>query len=181
MRIRKRQVYNDRRVIRNPVGHGIVQLAHGYGEVRSEFKPHSSATRLRDERLHQEPVQLVAAHQSAKVPHQCKRRLQSLAGPLVAIRQSSPFLVQVAFRLAAKIESLVIGETKPLHMSEKDRLPVLTQDSQGSQMARKLTPSTEDQIWCISGLSKGTALDFDLHGGLMKILLRSYFSLWLAG
>src|ERR1700691_4153169 len=65
--IGKREIYRNRRVIRNAIGYGIIEIAHGEWEMGSELVAHSFAARPWDEGFHKKPVQLVAPYQPSKL------------------------------------------------------------------------------------------------------------------
>src|SRR5579863_4155622 len=87
-----------------------------------KFVAHPFAPRIRDEGLHEKPIELIAAYQSAKVALQGKRRHESFTSPLVAVRQGPFFFLPVVLSFSAKIERHFIREAKLLDIPEKNGL-----------------------------------------------------------
>ena len=130
LRFLKRQVHGHRRVVGDAVGNGFVELAHGHREVRREPKILRFAARVRDKRLHEDPVELEAADEPAKVAGKSVRGNKSLCGALIAVGQSSRSLRNCALRLASEIESALVREAKILDSFEKRPFAIVPQHRQ---------------------------------------------------
>ncbi len=62
----KRKINRQRRVVRGAVRHYTIEIAHGEGPIRCEAVAHSGTPGARNERFHEEPVQLVSTHHPLK-------------------------------------------------------------------------------------------------------------------
>jgi hypothetical protein len=108
-------------MIGNSVRYGFIQLAHGEGEVGRKAVALSGAARVANERLDEEPVELEAPDQAAKIALERIGRDKAFGAALVAIGEGLTARTYGALGLATEIKCIAIGEAKFLDAVESPR------------------------------------------------------------